>query len=156
MRQTTYPKVLDKREWFIVDVKDCILGRVASRIASILNGKNSVLYTPFANNAPGVIVLNAKHIKVTGRKLDKPFFWHTGYPGGIKKRTIKERLQSSDPTQVLYKAVERMVSRNPLGRLKMKNLRVFADDQHEYQSLQPKVWNLASENEKNIRTSKNA
>lgn len=149
MRQTTYPKVLSKREWFIVDVKDCILGRVASRIAAFLNGKNNLMYTPYANNSCGVIVINAKHVKVTGKKLSKPFYWHTGYPGGIKQRTIKERLESKDPSQVIYKAIERMITRNPLGRLKMKNLRVFADENHDYASLQPVVWNLSGENRKN-------
>lgn len=152
MRQTTYPKgALEKRKWLLVDVKDCILGRVASQIAHVINGKSSVMYTPYANNGFGVIVLNAKHIKVTGDKLHKPFFWHTGFPGGIKQRTIKERLLSKDPTHVLFKAVERMVPRGPLGRLKMKNLRIFAEDQHIHQSLQPEIWDLANANEKNKR-----
>ncbi|WP_342261800.1 50S ribosomal protein L13 [Alphaproteobacteria bacterium endosymbiont of Tiliacea citrago] len=152
MRQTTYPKgSLDKRKWLIVDVKDCILGRVASKIAHVINGKSNVLYTPYANNGFGVIVLNAKYIKVTGDKLAKPFYWHTGFAGGLKQRTIKERLMSKDPTHVVYKAVERMIPRGPLGRAKMKNLRVFADDQHCYQSLKPEVWNLDEENTKNKR-----
>lgn len=152
MRQTTYPKGdLEKRKWLIVDVKDCILGRVAAQIARVINGKSNVLYTPYANNGCGVIVLNAKHIKVTGKKLKKAFYWHTGFPGGIKQRTIKERLESKDPSIVLYKAVQRMVPRNPLGRLKMKNLRVFAENQHIHQGLQPIIWNLSDQNTKNKR-----
>lgn len=154
MRQTTYPKgSLSQRKWFLVDVKNCILGRVASQIANVINGKTSVLYTPYANNAPGVIVLNAKHIKVTGKKLQKPFYWHTGYAGGIKQRTIKERLESKDPTHVLYKAVERMLPKGPLGRLKMKNLRIFSDDQHMHHNLKPVLWDLGQKNLKNKRDS---
>lgn len=152
MRQTTYPKgALDQRKWFIVDVKDCVLGRVASRIASVINGKNNVLYTPYANNGCGVIVLNAQYVKLTGDKLSKKFYWHTGYPGGLKSRTIKERLGSKSPEDVILKAVERMVPRTPLGRLKMKNLRVFAGENHTYHALKPIIWNLAKENEKNKR-----
>lgn len=152
MRQTTYPKgKLEQRKWLIVDVKGCVLGRVAAQIAHVINGKSNVMYTPYANNGFGVIVLNAKHIKVTGNKLSKPFYWHTGFAGGIKQRTIKERLNSHDPTHVLYKAVERMLPRGPLGRLKMKNLRIFAESEHCHQGLTPVVWNLAEENSKNKR-----
>lgn len=152
MRQTTYPKGKPtSRKWFIVDVRDCILGRVAAQIAHVINGKSNVMYTPYANNGFGVIVLNAKHIKVTGDKLNKPYYWHTGFAGGIKRRTIKERLLSKDPTHVLYKAVERMIPRGPLGRLKMKNLRIFADSEHCHHGLQPVAWNLALENDKNKR-----
>lgn len=154
MRQTTYPKGnLQKRDWLIVDVKDCILGRMASAIAKALNGKSSAFYTPYANNGFGVIAINAKHIKVTGNKLSERFYWHTGYAGGIKSRTIKERLESKDPTHVLYKAVERMLPRGPLGRAKMKNFRIFSESEHIHNGLCPKVWDLASENSKNKRES---
>lgn len=150
-RQTTFPKGnVAKRKWYIVDVKDCVLGRVASRIAAVLIGKEkNDLYTTYANNASGVIVINAAHIKVTGDKLEERFFWHTGFAGGIKSRTMKERLNSKDPGQVIFKAVERMVPRNALGRAKMKNLRVFAEAEHVHQGLNPIVWDLASEHSMN-------
>lgn len=152
MRQTTYPKgVINGRKWFIVDVKDCILGRVAAQIAKMINGKGDVMYSPFLNNGPGVIVINAKYIKLTGNKLNKNFFWHTGFAGGIKKITIKERLNSKNPCIVLSKAVERMLPKGPLGRLKIKNLRIFSDDSHIHQSINPVIWDLAGQNSKNKR-----
>ena len=152
MRQTTYPKgEIKNRKWHLVDIKDCVLGRVASRVASILNGKNNVNYTTYSNNADGVIVINAKHIALSGDKLQKPFYWHTGFPGGIKQRTIEERLNSHDPCHVFRKAVERMLPRGPLGRAKMKNLRIYADESHAHHGLQPLVWDLKSEHVMNQR-----
>ena len=152
MRQTSYPAgKTTVRKWYIVDVQDCILGRVSSRIASVLLGKEKCdLYVPYGNNASGVVVVNASKIKLTSeKKLDKPFYWHTGYPGGIKSRTMKERLTSKNPEQVLYKAVERMIPRNALGRAIMKNLRVFEGKDHIHGNLKPILWDLKSENEKN-------
>lgn len=146
MRQTTYPKGNDiKRKWYIIDVKDCKLGRVASRIASLLIGKSNPMYTPYANNGPGVIILNAAHIRVTGDKLQKKFYWHTGFPGGLHSRTIEERLNSKQPEQVVFKAVERMVPRNVLGREKMRNLRVFAENEHIHNGLKPEKIDLMNQ-----------
>jgi large subunit ribosomal protein L13 len=152
MRQTTYPKGNTvKRTWYVVDAQDCVLGRIASRVAAVLLGKEkNELYTPYANNASGVIIINAEKIQLTtDAKLQHPFFWHTGYPG-IKQRTIKERLNSKDPGHVLYKAIERMIPRNPRGRALMRNLRVCVGAEHSHSGLQPIVWNLRDENRKNL------
>lgn len=157
MRQTTFPKGSDNieatrnRKWYLVDVKDAVLGRVASRIALKLLGKDEPKFTTYANHGSGVVVINARHIKVTGNKLEKPFYWHTGYAGGIKQRTIKERLESHDPGQVLMKAVERMLGKGPLGRARLKNLRVYADEMHANSGQKPEVWDLKSEHKMNTR-----
>ena len=157
MRQTTFPKgndiktAMSARTWYLVDAKDATLGRIASRIAMKLLGKDEPTYASYANTGSGVIVINARHIKVSGNKLEKPFYWHTGYAGGIKQRTVKERLESHDPGQVLTKAVERMISRSPLGRAQMKNLRVYADAEHAQMGQKPIVWDLKSEHKMNTR-----
>lgn len=157
MRQTTFPKgeaikaATHARTWYLVDAKDATLGRLASRIAMRLLGKDEPTFATYTNTGSGVIVINARHIKVSGKKLDKPFYWHTGYAGGIKERSIKERLESHDPGQVIMKAVERMITRSPLGRARMKNLRVYADEAHANVGLKPIVWDLKSEHKMNTR-----
>ncbi len=157
MRQTTFPKgddikkAVSERTWYLVDAKDATLGRIASRIAQRLLGKDKPTFTTYSNCGSGVIVINARHIKVSGNKLEKPFYWHTGYAGGIKKRTVKERLESHDPGHVLTKAVERMITRSPLGRARMKNLRVYSDADHSNMGQKPIVWDLKSEHKMNTR-----
>ena len=157
MRQTTFPKgkangmAGQERKWYLVDAKDAILGRIASRIAIKLLGKDEPGYTSYANNGSGVIVINARHIKVTGNKMEKPFYWHTGYAGGIKQRTIEERLESKDPSQVLMKAVQRMLGKGPLGRAQLKNLRIYPDADHANKGQKPEVWDLKSEHRMNTQ-----
>ena len=157
MRQTTFPKgndikqAMSARTWYLVDAKDATLGRIASRIAMKLLGKDEPTFATYTNTGSGVIVINARHIKVSGKKLDKPFYWHTGYAGGIKSRTIQERLESHDPGQVLMKAVERMITRSPLGRARMKNLRIYPDGEHANIGQKPVAWDLKSEHKMNTR-----
>lgn len=156
MRQTTFPKgsISDfnaQRKWYLVDAKDATLGRVASRIALKLLGKDDAMFTTYSNTGSGVIVINARHIKVSGNKLEKPFYWHTGYAGGIKQRTIKERLESKDPACVLMKAVQRMLGKGPLGRAQLRNLRVYPDETHVNAGQKPEVWDLRSEHKMNVR-----
>jgi large subunit ribosomal protein L13 len=153
MRQTTFPKGTNNepKKWYLVDAKDAVLGRVASRIAMKLLGKDDPNFTTYLNDGSGVIVINARHIKVTGNKLEKPFYWHTGYAGGIKERTIAQRLESKDPGQVLMTAVKRMLGKGPLGRSQLKNLRIFADDSHTHMGQKPEVWDLKSEHKMNVR-----
>lgn len=155
MRQTTFPKgdsgIAKQRKWYLVDAKDAVLGRLASRIALRLLGKDDPMFTTYANHGSGVVVINAKHIKVTGDKLNKKFYWHTGYAGGIKSRTIEERLNSHDPTHVIVKAVERMLGKGPLGRAQLKNLKVYAEEAHVNHGQKPEVWDLKSEHKMNIR-----
>src|SRR3546814_959938 len=93
-----------------------------------------------------VIVVNAEKVKLTGKKLtDKKFYWHTGHPGGIKERTMGQILEGNHPERVVVKAVERMITRNTLGRQQMKNLRVYAGAEHPHEAQQPQVLDLRSE-----------
>src|SRR5690606_35181265 len=97
-------------------------------------------------------VINAEKVKLTGNKLkDKKFYWHTGYPGGIKERTIGELLGGRFPERVIQKAVERMVPRGPLGRQQMRNLKVYAGPNHPHEAQAPEVLDVASMNPKNAR-----
>lgn len=160
MRQTTFPKGKNNcqmngveqiaRKWYLVDAKDATLGRLASRIATKLMGKDKATFTSYANDGDGVVVINARHIKVSGNKLEKPFYWHTGYAGGIKSRTIAERLES-DPCHVIMKAVQRMLGKGPLGRAQLKNLRVYADAEHANSGQKPIAWDVKSEHKMNTR-----
>ena len=140
------------RQWFVVDAKDLVLGRLASLVALKLRGKDKPQYTPHVNMGDGVVIVNAKHVHVTGKKLDqKKFYWHTGYPGGIKERTIGQILTGKHSERVIEKAVERMLPGGPLGRDIMRNLKVYADGSHPHEGQNPQVWDIKSMNRKNVK-----
>lgn len=142
-----------KPNWILIDATDLVLGRLSVIIANILRGKNKALYTPHVDCGDHVIVINAEKIHLTGNKLnDKKFYWHTGYPGGIKERTMKQILTSKHPERVIEKAVERMVPRGPLGRQIMKKLRVYPGAVHPHQAQNPQLLDVASMNSKNVRS----
>lgn len=142
-----------ERTWFVVDAEGLILGRMASVIAQRLRGKHKTMFTPHVDCGDHVIVINADKVRLTGNKLaDKKYYWHTGYPGGIKSRTAGGVLGGAHPERVVYKAVERMISRNPLGRQIMKKLHVYAGAEHPHHGQQPEVLDIASMNSKNTRS----
>jgi len=142
-----------EKKWFVIDADGLVLGRLASQIARILRGKHKPTFTPHMDCGDNVIVVNAEKVKLTGRKLgDKIYYWHTGYPGGIKQRTAGQILEGKHPDRVIGKAVERMISRNRLGRQQMRNLRVYAGPEHPHEAQQPEVLDVASWNPKNKRS----
>jgi len=127
--------------WRIVDAKDQVLGRLASHLAPLLMGKDKPTYAPSTERGDVVVVVNARHVAVTGKKMERKVYrWHTGYPGGLKERTLKEQLERQ-PERVLFKAVERMLPRNNLRKARMRKLRLFLDDKHTFvdQDLVPYV-----------------
>jgi len=143
---------IDKK-WIVVDAEGVVLGRLAAEVAKILRGKHKPSYTPHMDCGDNVIVVNAGRVKLTGRKLsDKKYYWHTGYPGGIKERTAGQILEGKHPERVVLKAVERMIPRGPLGRQQMKNLRVYAGAEHPHEAQQPAALDLAARNPKNKRS----
>lgn len=145
------PSEINKK-WLLIDAKDVVLGRLASAIALRLRGKHKPSYTPHLDCGDNVIVINAEKVKLTGNKReDRVFHWHTGHPGGVKSRTMAERLDGRFPERVIHKAVERMITRNPLGRDQMRNLRVYAGEEHPHTSQNPEVLDLAAMNPKNKR-----
>jgi large subunit ribosomal protein L13 len=142
-----------EKKWFVIDAEDVVLGRMASIIALRLRGKHKPMFTPHMDCGDNIIVINAEKVKLTGKKLsDKKYYWHTGYPGGIKSRTAGNILGGRYPERVVVKAVERMISRNPLGRRQMKNLHVYKGTDHPHQAQSPEVLDVAAMNPKNKRS----
>ena len=145
------PKDIVKK-WILVDAEDVVLGRLASILAMRLRGKHKPDYTPNMDCGDHVIVINAEMVKLTGNKRNrKTYYWHTGYPGGIKSRTADKLLEGRFPERVISKAVERMVPRGPLGRKVMSNLHIYAGAEHPHEAQQPEMLDVAGMNPKNKR-----
>ena len=145
------PKDIVKK-WILVDAEDVVLGRLASILAMRLRGKHKPDYTPNMDCGDHVIVINAEKVKLTGNKRNrKTYYWHTGYPGGIKSRTADKLLEGRFPERVISKAVERMVPRGPLGRKVMSNLHIYAGAEHPHEAQQPEMLDVAGMNPKNKR-----
>ncbi|KAJ7552700.1 hypothetical protein O6H91_06G065500 [Diphasiastrum complanatum] len=126
------PAVTNGLRWRVFDAKGQVLGRLSSRIAVTLMGKDKPTYTPNKDEGDVCIVLNAQDIGVTGNKLtDKVYYWHTGYIGHLKERTLKDQMRK-DSTEVIRKAVSRMLPRNKLRDDRLLKLRIFADDSHPF------------------------
>mgnify|MGYP004647096265 CR=1 FL=1 len=141
-----------KRDWYLIDATDLVLGRMASQIATILRGKNKTSYTPHMDCGDYVVVVNADKVALTGKKLEKKMYYHhSGYIGGIKGISA-EKLLEKKPEDVIYKAVERMISRNKLGRQMMTKLRVYAGAEHPHTAQNPIVLDIAAKNPKNKRS----
>lgn len=141
-----------ERKWYVIDAEDVVLGRLASRVANVLRGKHKAMYTPHIDTGDHVIIINAEKVKLTGKKLQqKRYYWHTGYPGGIKDRTMGQILDGRFPERAIEKAVQRMIPSGPLGRAQLKKLRVYAGAEHPHEAQQPEVLDLAAMNPKNKR-----
>ncbi len=149
---TATPAEIDKK-WILIDAEGVVLGRLATIIASRLRGKHKPTFTPHMDMGDNVIVINADKVQLTGNKrADKTYYWHTGYPGGIKQRTAEQILDGKFPERIVIKAVERMITRNRLGKQQMTNLRVYASATHPHEAQQPEVLDVASMNPKNTRS----
>ena len=141
-----------ERAWCVIDADGLVLGRLAAVIATRLRGKHKPLFTPHIDCGDNIIVINAEKVRLTGRKrADKVYYWHTGYPGGIRSRTAERILNGKHPERVLIKAVERMISRNPLGRAQMRKLHVYKGAAHPHEAQKPEVLDVAAMNPKNKR-----
>ena len=148
---TAKPNEVDKK-WVIVDAEGVVLGRLAAVVASRLRGKHKPIFTPHIDCGDNVIVINAGKVRLTGKKKEnKLFFWHTGYPGGIKSRTAGDILDGKHPERVVEKAVERMLPNGPLGRSVFKNLRVYPGSEHPHEAQKPETLDVGSLNPKNKR-----
>lgn len=142
-----------EKKWILIDADGVVLGRLASQVAIILRGKHKPSFTPHMDCGDNVIIINAGKVHLTGKKTsDKIYYWHTGYPGGIKHRTAGQILEGKNPERVVEKAVERMITRNRLGRQQLKNLRVYVGSEHPHDAQQPEVLDLAAKNVKNKRS----
>jgi large subunit ribosomal protein L13 len=132
------------RNWYLVDADGQTLGRLATQIADTLRGKGKPQYTPHVDTGDFVIVVNAEKIHVTGQKLDKKLVYrHSGFPGGLKSRTLREQLERR-PTEVLRKAVKGMLPRNRLARQQINKLKIYAGPEHPHEAQAPKPLPLVS------------
>ena len=139
------------RKWHILDAKGATLGRLATQAATLLRGKHKPTFTPHVDCGDNIIIINADKVGLTGNKRnDKTYYWYTGYPGGIKSRTADNLLDGKHPERVLIKAVERMITRNRLGRQQMKKLHVYAGPDHPHKSQRPQLLDVAGMNPKNL------
>ncbi|MBT3991478.1 MAG: 50S ribosomal protein L13 [Rhodospirillaceae bacterium] len=139
-----------ERDWFVIDAEGLVLGRLASIVAMRLRGKHKPTFTPHVDCGDNIIIINAQKVGLTGNKRnDKTYYWHTGHPGGIKSRTADKILDGNHPERVMIKAVERMISRNPLGRQQMKKLHVYAGSEHPHEAQNPQNLDVAAMNPKN-------
>src|SRR3954453_22451915 len=130
------------RHWYVVDAEGQTLGRLATRIADALRGKDKPTYTPHVDAGDFVIVVNAEKIAVRGKKLDdKMYYRHSGYPGGLKQRTLREQLDRR-PTEVLRLAVKGMLPRNRLSRAQLTKLKIYAGPDHPHEAQGPEPLNL--------------
>lgn len=151
---TTYTaKAADiDKKWFIIDAEGLVLGRLASLIALRLRGKHRPQFTPSMDTGDNIVVVNADKIAITGNKAKADvFYWHTGYPGGIKGRSKGEILAGRFPGRVIEKAVERMLPKGVLGKKVLKNLRVYAGTEHPHEAQNPEKIDVAALNKKNKR-----
>ena len=141
-----------KKSWVVIDADGVILGRLAAAVATILRGKHRPTFTPSVDSGDNVIIINAEKIKLTGNKLkDKLFFYHTGFPGGIKERSPEFILASNHPERVVEKAIERMLPKGPLGRRQLGNLKVYKGTAHPHAAQNPTALDFAARNPKNKR-----
>lgn len=131
-----------RREWFVIDAKDKVLGRVASEVARRLRGKHKPEYTPHVDTGDYIVIINAADIRVTGKKLqDKKYYRHTGYVGGIRETNF-ETMQQRFPGRALEKAVKGMLPKGPLGYAMAKKLKVYAGEEHPHSAQQPKPLDI--------------
>ncbi len=153
MKTTNSLKPADvKKEWILIDAEGLILGRLAAIVAARLRGKHKPQFTPHVDCGDNIIIVNAEKVKLTGNKLEQSvLYYHTGFAGGIKGRSIKDRLASANPQRVVEKAIERMITRGPLQRQQMKNLYVYAGSEHKHAAQQPKIFDVGALNAKNRR-----
>ncbi|KUJ94992.1 MAG: large subunit ribosomal protein [Desulfonauticus sp.] len=130
------------RNWYVVNAEGKTLGRLATEIATRLRGKHKPEFAPHLDCGDFIVVVNAEKVSVTGRKLEqKKYYWHTGYPGGIKSRTLEEML-ANKPEDVILKAVKGMLPKNRLGRKLLKKLKVYRGAEHPHTAQQPQALEI--------------
>ena len=142
-----------EKKWILIDAEGIVLGRLASIVANRLRGKHKATFTPHMDMGDNVVVINADKVQMTGNKRqDKRYYWHTGYPGGIKSRTAAQILEGKHPERVVLKAVERMMPGGPLTRRQLTHLRVYPGTEHPHAAQQPEALDLRALNPKNTRS----
>ena len=145
IKQTKSVSVKDvKKRWLLIDAENVVLGRLASTVSKILRGKHKSYFTPHVDCGDNVIIINAEKVKLTGNKLnDKTYYWHTGYPGGIKSITAKKIIEGKNPDRVIRLAVKRMIPKGSLGRQQLSNMKVYPGTTHPHDAQEPIKFNIS-------------
>lgn len=139
-----------ERKWWLIDAENLVVGRLSSIVANLLRGKHKPTFTPNMDCGDHVVIINAEKVKFTGNKYaDKPYYWHTGYPGGIKSRTARQIIEGNFPERILEAAISRMISRGPLQRDILRKLHIYKGTEHTHQGQSPQSFDVASKNRKN-------
>ena len=142
MKTQSFKKEDTQHNWVIVDATDKVLGRLASKIADKLRGKDKPIFTPHVDCGDFVVVVNAEKIKVTGNKFeDKKYYSHSSYPGGLKTKTFKD-MNSTKPERVIELAVKGMLPKNKLSNQIIKKLKIYAGTEHPHEAQQPENWDI--------------
>ena len=137
-------------KWYEIDAKNAVVGRLATIITKILRGKNTAKFTPHMNHGDFVVVKNIEHIKFTGNKfLNKKYYRHTGYPGGIKE-TTPEKISVKKPEEILKLAVKRMLPGGPLAKKQLSKLKIYIGENHPHTAQNPEIIEIKNLNNKNI------
>tara|TARA_B100000700_G_C14959412_1_gene815680 strand:- start:1053 stop:1514 length:462 start_codon:yes stop_codon:yes gene_type:complete len=144
------PEKLEKK-WILIDADGLVLGRLAAFVAHRLRGKHKTLFTPHMDCGDNVIIVNADKVHLTGNKDQEKYFWHTGYPGGIKSISKKDILSGKHPERLVALAVKRMLPGNKLSRKQITNLRIYAGNSHPHEAQAPEKIDFKSMNSKNGR-----
>jgi large subunit ribosomal protein L13 len=141
------------KKWVLIDAKGLVVGRLATIVAMRLRGKHLPTYTPHVDCGDNIIIINAQHAVLTGRKREqKTYYKHTGYVGHVKERTARQILEGKFPERIVEKAVQRMLPRGPLGRKQLGNLRVYKGGSHPHEAQNPTILDVAALNRKNSRS----
>ena len=146
------PSEVDAK-WYLIDAEGLVLGRLAAIVANMLRGKHKPMFTPHIDCGDHIVIVNAEKVVLTGNKRkDKTYYWHTGYPGGIKNRTAEQLLIGPFPDRVIHKAVERMLPKTKLGRKQIGKLKIYAGGSHPHEAQSPQVLDIGEMNQKNKRS----
>ena len=141
MKTKSYKNTDIEKKWLLLDASNKTLGRLSAKISSILMGKNKAQYTPHNDLGDYIVVINAEKVKVTGNKdIQKKYYRHSGYPGGLKSSTFSEIIEKN-PEDIILKAVKGMLPKNKLGKSMIKKLKVYSGPDHDHGSQQPIEWN---------------
>ena len=141
--KTIFAKDTDvERKWHLIDADGLVVGRLATKVADILRGKNKAIYTPHTDTGDFVVIVNAKKVRFTGNKLEqKKYYHHTGYPGGIKMATAKE-LMNETPERIIISAVRGMLPKNKLAKQQLSKIKVYSGPEHPHQAQKPTSFEL--------------
>ena len=151
MKTFSLKKEQIQKKWILIDAKKAVLGRLASISANILRGKNKTVYTPTQDCGDNLIIINSDEVILTGKKsIDKIYYKHTGYPGGIKKTNLIKMKEKGKSSELVRLAIKRMIPKGPLGRKQLSNCKIYSSSEHPHSAQNPKTINLSELNSKNI------